>query len=112
MFPKKQRPTAIAPCDVIIPTDEKSPNASRVNVHDFIDEWISAPYPKQQEDRKTILDGLSWLNSESKKRFKKLFADLSDEQRRQICDDICFEPKAKPALIKAARFFARFRDLT
>jgi len=109
---KGQRRTAAALCDTIIPADEKSPSASQLGVPDFIDEWISAPYPKQQEDRKVILDGLAWLDSESKKRFKKLFADLSDEQRRQICDDICFEPKAKPALTRAARFFARFRDLT
>src|SRR3954469_6036388 len=98
-FTKEQRRTAIALCDVIIPTDEKSPSASQMNIHDFIDEWISAPYPKQQEDRKIILDGLSWLDSKSKKRFKKLFADLSDEQKHQICDDICYEPKAKPALV-------------
>jgi hypothetical protein len=109
---KGQRRTAIALCDVIIPTDEKSPSASQVNVHDFIDEWISAPYPKQQEDRKMILDGLSWLDGESKKRFKKAFADLNEDQRRQICDDISYVPKAKPPFAEAARFFTRFRDLT
>lgn len=111
-FSKEQRRTVIALCDLIIPADEKSPSASQLNVHDFIDEWISAPYPKQQEDRKVILDGVSWLDGESKKRFKKVFAELSDEQKRQICDEICFDQKAKASLIKAARFFARFRDLT
>jgi hypothetical protein len=111
-FTKEQRRTAAVLCDVIIPADDKSPSASRLGVHDFVDEWISAPYPRQQEDRKAILDGLSWLDSESKKRFKKVFVDLSDDQRRQICDDISFEPKAKPAMKKAAQFFARFRDLT
>jgi hypothetical protein len=109
---KEQRRTVAILCDVIIPADEKSPSASQLGVHDFIDEWISAAYPKQQEDRKVILDGLSWLDSESKKRFKKAFVDLSEDQRRQICDDICFEPKAKPAMKKAVQFFARFRDLT
>jgi hypothetical protein len=111
-FTKEQRRTVVALCDVIIPADEKSPSAGQVNVHDFIDEWISAPYPKQQGDRKVILDGLAWLDGESKKRFKKAFADLNEDQKHQICDDICFEQKAKPTLNKAARFFARFRDLT
>jgi hypothetical protein len=111
-FTREQRRTAAALCDTIIPADEKSPGASQLGVHDFIDEWISAPYPKQQEDRKMILDGFSWIESESKKRFKKAFTDVSEEQRHQICDEICLEPKAKPALSKAARFFARFRDLT
>jgi Gluconate 2-dehydrogenase subunit 3 len=111
-FTKDQRRTAAVLCDVIIPADEKSPSASQLGVHDSIDEWISAPYPRQQEDRKMTLDGISWLDGESKKRFKKSFADLGDGQRRQICDDICFEEKAKPANKKAAQFFARFRDLT
>lgn len=107
---KEQRRTVAVLCDVIIPADDKSPSASQLGVQDFIDEWISAPYPKQREDRKILLDGLSWI--ESTKRFKKAFVDLSEEQRRQICDDICFEPKAKPAMKKAAQFFNRFRDLT
>jgi hypothetical protein len=111
-FNKDQRRTTAVLCDSIIPADEKSPSASQLGVHDFIDEWISAPYPRQEEDRKIILDGLSWLDGESKKRFKKAFVDLSDGQRRQICDDICFEPKAQPAMKKPAQFFARFRDLT
>ena len=111
-FTKERRSTVSALCVMIIPADDKSPSASQLGVHDFIDEWISAPYPKQQEDRKLILDGLTWLEHESKKRFKKSFADLSDEQRRQICDEICFEPKTKSSLSKQARFFARFRDLT
>src|SRR5882724_6091114 len=111
-FTKDQRRTAGVLCDVIIPADDKSPSATQLSVHDFIDEWISAPYPRQQEDRKAILDGLSWLDGESKKRFKKAFLDLTDDQRRQICDEICFEQKAKPAFKKAAQFFARFRDLT
>jgi len=109
---KEQRRTATALCDTIIPADEKSPSAGQLGVHDFIDEWISAPYPTQQEDRKVILDGLSWIDRESRKQFKKGFADLSDEQKRQICDEICFEPKTKPNLSKQAHFFARFRDLT
>jgi Gluconate 2-dehydrogenase subunit 3 len=111
-FTKDQRRTAAVLCDVIIPADEKSPSAGQLSVHDFIDEWISAPYPRQQEDRKIIVDGLSWLDGESKKRFRKAFVDLSDDERCQICDEICFEAKAKPAMKKSAQFFARFRDLT
>ncbi len=111
-FTKEQRRAVAALCDIVIPADEKSPSASQVSVNDFIDEWISAPYPQQQEDRKVILDGLSWIDSESKKRFINVFANLSDDQKRRICDDICYEPKAKPGLTKAAQFFNRFRDLT
>lgn len=107
-----QRRTAAALCDVILPADDKSPGAASVGVPDFIDEWISAPYPEQQIDRKEILDGLAWLEQESQKRFKAGFTALSEEQKHRICDDICYLPRAKREFETAARFFAKFRNLT
>jgi hypothetical protein len=99
-------------CDAIIPEDEKSPSASKLGIPDFIDEWVSAPYPIQQADQKQIREGLVWLNAEAKKRFEKEFADLAGEQRTKICDDVCYAPNAKPEFQKGAEFFARMRDLT
>ena len=43
-----QRQLAAVLSDLIIPADEHSPSASSVGVVDFIDEWVSAPYPTQQ----------------------------------------------------------------
>jgi hypothetical protein len=111
-FTKKQRRATVALCDVIIPADDKSPSASSVGVPDFIDEWISAPYPEQAADKKIVIEGLTWLEDESKKRFQKVFADLTAEQQHQICEDICYAPKAKPEFKSAAIFFAKFRNLT
>jgi hypothetical protein len=110
-FNEQQRRTAAALCDVIIPADDKSPSASELSVHDFIDEWISAPYPRQHSVRKTVLEGLAWIDRESKKRFKKFFAQLSDAQKISICDDVAFQPKAKHGFEKGAAFFANFRNL-
>jgi hypothetical protein len=81
-------------------------------VPDFIDEWISAPYPAHLADRKEILEGLAWLDKESEKRFGKAYAGLNGQQMRSICDDICYAPTAKTKFNAAARFFARFRNLT
>jgi hypothetical protein len=111
-LPPGMRRTAAALCDVIIPADSESPSASSVGVVDFIDEWISAPYEDQKADRKTILEGLGWLETESKRRFKKFFADLAHEHMTAICDDICYLPKARPQFVEAAKFFATYRDLT
>lgn len=108
-FSDAQRRTARALCDVIIPADDASPSASKVGVHDFIDEWISSPYPAQAGDRKTILDGLKWTDDEAKKRFQKAFADLTLDQQTTICDDLA-SPKSKDK--KASSFFKRYRDLT
>ena len=77
---KEQRATATALCDLIIPADDTSPAASSVGVVDFIDEWISAPYPEHAVDRKTVLDGLSQIEGEAQRRFKTAFAKLSTTQ--------------------------------
>ena len=105
------RATTKALCDLIIPADDVSPAASAVGVVDFIDEWISAPYPQQRGDRPVVLNGLLWIEAESQKRFGKAFPALADAQRAQIADDIC-STASKPEFADAAKFFAKFRDLT
>ena len=107
-----QRRTARALCDVIIPSDEASPSASAVGVPDFIDEWISAPYPDQAKDRPLLLDGLRWIEEEAQRRHQTDFADLSAAQRAGICETFADAAKATAIHAKAAAFFKRFRDLT
>jgi hypothetical protein len=99
-------------CDLIIPADDVSPAASTVGVVEFIDEWISAPYPQQRGDREIILPGLEWMEAESQRRFGKAFATLGDSQKSAIADDICAPARAAPQFAQAAKFFSRFRDLT
>ncbi len=111
-FTPEQRRTATALSDLIIPLDAHSPSASAVGVIDFLDEWVSAPYPEQAADRKTILEGFAWLDQEAQRRFKGNFARLDEARMRSICDEICYLPRAKPELRRAAEFFARYRDLT
>ena len=106
-----ERRTAAALCDLIIPMDADSPSASEVGVVEFLDEWISAPYPAQQADRKTVLSGLVWLDEEAQRRFGRDFAALAADGMTAICDEICFVPRAPDRLKTAATFFARFRDL-
>jgi hypothetical protein len=111
-FSPLQRQTAAVLCDVIIPADATSPAASSLGVHDFVDEWVSAPYPAQLADRPVILEGLDWLHTESQHRFGQSFANLILRQQKAICGDVCYEPAAKPEFKRAAIFFNRFRDLT
>lgn len=99
--------------DVILPrTSDESPSASEVNVPDFIDEWISAPYDDQKADRDPILKGLAWIDRESQRRFSKDFHELGDEEKEKICDDICYRPDALPEYQMGAQFFSKFRNLT
>lgn len=111
-FSPAQRATVTALCDTIIPADPRGPAASAVGVPDFIDEWVSAPYPSHGDDRTLILEGLAWLEAESRRRFGGGYASLVVRQKNAICDDICHEPNARPEFRQPARFFRRFRDLT
>ncbi len=99
-------------CDIIIPADEKSPAASAIGAHDFIDEWVSAPYDTMAGDLAKIRNGLAWLEDESAKRFGGEFAQLEPAQQAAICDDICHPPAARPEHAEAAWFFDRVRMLT
>jgi hypothetical protein len=110
-FTEVQRRIVTALGDLILPADRLGPAASELRVHDFIDEWISAPYPKQAADRTKILAGVEWLENESRARFNKGFAELADAEMRAIVDDICWPPGANAAHKKAAGFFQTFRSL-
>ena len=112
-FDAAQNRTAQALCGLIIPADDQSPSAAQLQVHRFIDEWISAPYPNQAKDKPVVIDGLAWLEAESAKRFGgRRFDELDIPQQSQIADDICWTESARPEFTAAARFFKRFRDLT
>ncbi len=99
-------------CDVMIPADDRSPSASAVGAHDFIDEWVSAPYDGNRDDLVLVRGGLVWLGVESAARFGRPFAGLTAGEQTQICDDICYGPNAAPEFKAAARFFDKVRDLT
>ena len=99
-------------CDVIIPEDDRSPGAASLGAHDFIDEWVSAPYDGNRNDLVLVRGGLVWLDVESAERFGGRFTDLALEQKHAICDDICWVEDAAPEYRVAARFFDRVRDLT
>ena len=79
-----EKSTAAALCDTIIPADDQGPSASSVKVPDFIDEWVSAPYPNHDRDRKLIREGLAWLDAESQRRFQNDFVSLVVRQRNAI----------------------------
>jgi hypothetical protein len=59
---QSQLQTAAILADFILPASATAPSASALGVPDFIDEWVSAPYPDQVKDRPVILNGLNALS--------------------------------------------------
>lgn len=104
--------TSAALCDIILPADDRSPAASTVGVPDFIDEWVSAPYPQQQDDREIILGGLEALDQQSQSRYGTDFASAEYSQATELLDHIAYAGVANVELLHLAIFFERFRFLT
>jgi len=104
--------TLVALCDLIIPADEHSPAASTLGAHEFIDEWVSAPYEGMKKDKVLVRGGIVWLDGESNRRFGLRFRELKETQMVEICDDLCYGPEAAPEYQAASRFFDKIRDLT
>ncbi|HWY63819.1 MAG TPA: gluconate 2-dehydrogenase subunit 3 family protein [Rhizomicrobium sp.] len=106
-----QRASLRIAADLMLPADDRSPSGSALGLDAFIDEWISAPYPDQQRDRRLILSGLLWLDAESSARFGHGFAAASDSERGAIFDRIAFKAKVQPGYGRPANFFSRLRGL-
>ena len=83
--------------DLIIPADDRSPSASALNITDFIDEWVSAPYPDQEKDRETIVSGLDRLNTEANKQDVRYFHNLEADSQAAIFDKMAKAVEAESA---------------
>ncbi len=98
--------------DIIVPAEGQSPSASAVQVPTVIDEWVSAPYPDQQQDRLTVLSALAWLDDEAALRFSQRFTALAAPQQLAIVDDIAHDTEQTPRQFqRIAKAFARLRNL-
>ena len=98
--------------DIIVPAEQQAPSASEVGVPDVIDEWISAPYPQQQQHRALIEPGLKWMDDESMRRSGSAFVRLSESQQLSIVDDIAFsDVQTSPGLEMPGEFFSGLRSL-
>lgn len=107
-FTEAQRTQAAVLCDLLFPADETSPSGSSLKVHEFIDEWISAPYPETAVDRGPILGCLLWFEKEAQMRFRKALPALSEQQLHAIADDVAFGSKRAEHKVPAKNF-GRFK---
>jgi hypothetical protein len=109
MTPHQLQQTAVL-ADLILPGTAAAPAPSAIGVPDFINEWVSAPYPDQLRDRATLFEGLQWLDAEAVRRANRGFLDLGDALRQSIVNDIG-QKAPKPPFIDQQPFFQRLRYL-
>ncbi|MEO5772812.1 MAG: gluconate 2-dehydrogenase subunit 3 family protein [Sphingomicrobium sp.] len=101
-----QLATAAALCDTILPAEGKYPAPSAIGIHQFVDEWVSAPYPQQVADRAVILNGFAWLEAEAQSRYGSRYAQLDETKRSLILAD------AAKADARGKAFLDRMKFLT
>jgi len=96
--------------DLVIPRDERSGSATDAGVPQFMD-FIMTDGTEQR--RLAMRGGLAWLDREARNRFSvRDFRRLTNDQRKQILDDIAWPRRAKPEHSHGVAFFNSFRDLT
>ncbi|SES64849.1 gluconate 2-dehydrogenase subunit 3 family protein [Thalassotalea agarivorans] len=99
-------------CDMLIPAEGNIPSATSLGVPDVVNEWVSAPYPNQQNDRDVLLHAFAWIDDEARLRFDKTFVKLNSQQQAQILDDIAYQnAQTKPQFQRIAKAFNRFSRL-
>ncbi|MBL8554947.1 MAG: gluconate 2-dehydrogenase subunit 3 family protein [Phenylobacterium sp.] len=96
LLSKQELQAAALLCDFILPASGTAPAATALGVPDFIDEWVSAPYPDQLKDRPIIRDGL-----------KPLIKAMGDSGKRAAW--LTALPEATDETTRT--FFRRFRYL-
>ncbi len=101
----EQKCAAARLADVFLPAEGSSPAASAVGVPDFIDEWISAPYPRQRQDRAVLLEGLADLERSGRKPLHALDAKRAKALVARL------HARAAGGGAAEARFFSRFRRI-
>ena len=110
-FSRDQKNAVTFLADLILPKDDFGPAASSLRVPDFVDEWISAPYPRQRSSRKKILPGLETMDEISQSRFQKKLAELSSRQGSTLLDEIVPYEGRDAQLKQANSFMQEFTSL-
>lgn len=110
-----ERSTARFLADVILPAHNAAPAASDLGVCEFLDEWVSAPYPQQSQDRRLLISGFRWVEEEVRRKFGVALTQLNRSQQTEFFDALnemtIAVNNADIDSTMPARFFARLKAL-
>lgn len=110
-FNRREWPLVRMLVNYVIPRDARSGSATDARVPEFMD-FLLADREASETSRNSMRGGLAWIDSESRRRFGRIFTLATDAQRRQILDDIAWPARARPGMSHGVAFFTRFRDMT
>ena len=107
-FTDQERETVRVLANLIIPADGRSGNAEEAGAVEFI-EFMMLDQPERFQV--PIRGGLKWLDLQALERFEKSFIDCTEDQQKNILDDIAYPDTAPPEMSQGVAFFNKFRDL-
>lgn len=97
--------------DVIVPADDRGPSARELNAQNYVDEWVSAPYPEQRDDRIAILGLLDAIERDCHARSGASAANAPDEVLKAVLDDFAWADRVVAGREKDAVAFGRLRRI-
>jgi len=75
---KQQLATLAAVCNIVLPATDSMPSGIEAKVPEFVDEWVSAPYPDQKAARARTLSALTALDVRARAAGQRSFATAPD----------------------------------
>lgn len=107
-FSEHEFQTLQALSDWIIPPDARSKGGKAAGTAEFIDLMASVDKALQR----TFSGGLSWLDSEMRRRSGQPFVGTPEQKQRELLDLIAYRKNYHPELGPGIRFFALVRQWT
>lgn len=102
---QRERALVTVLADIVLPGTAEHPAPSAMGIADFLDDWVSAPYPTQQGHRTVITTGLAMVDAQARRQFGTGFVELDGSRQRTIVDQIASTTATDRS------FFIRFRAL-
>ncbi len=81
--------------DTILPTTASSPGAKAAKVGAFMTVMVRDCYTEKQQ--KTFMEGMSKINDVAKKKFDKVYMEITPDQRTELLNELDKEQKAYTA---------------
>tara|TARA_Y100000815_G_scaffold275527_1_gene314320 strand:- start:40902 stop:41591 length:690 start_codon:yes stop_codon:yes gene_type:complete len=109
-FNEHETSTLTVLCDLILPASGDYKSASDAEVVPFI-EFMSKDIPEMQGP---LRGGLMWIDHASNEKFNKEFKNASEEQQKEILDEIAYYDPNTPQNERAfeVNWFSLVRNLT
>jgi hypothetical protein len=76
-------------CDIVLPAEPPHPSAGTLGVQEFLDEWVSAPYPQMQADRTLLLRGLNRLDQATRRKQSASFSEATLSHQTAMFSESC-----------------------